>query len=494
MKQRKKRMSVQKRMLLASGSILMLVLTFFIIKYASGLSKPGSHAVAGSVDSVSDVPANQAEVTTKPEEESKVPAATATPIPRAEFVTEYAHIGEMNETHAYMDGVAYALRYPLYEDASAAVAAGQAAEAIRAEKLEALAKKEGAKKLLLIDYEDGETAGLISILFYIETEIDGIVEKETVTWLYNKKKGEAAGTETLFADAAYRYLAECVNTETEEEINTSGTENAEKELFTGTREEFPAYVLTAEGVKFYYTRREEWKSILVPYFELHTYMAVTENGSVVAERIRKLDADKPMIALTFDDGPHYQQTPRLLEILEENNARATFFVLGDRVLWGESNKNALRLIYETGNEVASHTYSHARLASLSEEKVQEEITKTRDAIYSVIGEYPTLVRPPYGSYNDTVKKYAYAPLITWNLDSEDWLSRDTEKVVEQVLKEAEDGKIVLMHDIHYFTVDAVEILLPELAARGYQVVTVQELFYYKGVAPENGIVYHSSYN
>lgn len=501
MKQRKKRMSVQKRVLMASSSVLMLVLTFFIIKYATGLSKPGNHAVAGSVDAVSDALYTPTATITPEETVQPTATTTPTPVPRAEFETEYAHMGQRNETHAYMDGVAYALRYPLYADEAAAAAVGQAAEAIRAEKMEALAKREGTKKQLLIDYEDGETVGLISVLFYIETEVDGVTETETVTWLYNKKKGEAEKVEALFADTAYVYLAECVNAteekmevSMEEETKASLEETLEKEQFTGTREEFPAYVLTAEGVKFYYTKKGECRSILVPYLEVHTYMAVTENGTVVAERIRKLDADKPMIALTFDDGPHYQQTPRLLEILEKNNARATFFVLGDRVLWGESNENALRLIYETGNEVASHTYSHSDLATLSEEKVQAEITKTREAIYSVIGEYPTLVRPPYGSYNDTVKRYAYAPLITWNLDSKDWYSRDTQKVVEQVLKEAGDGKIVLMHDIHYFTVDAAEILIPELIARGYQIVTVQEMFYYKGIALENGTVYHSSYN
>lgn len=506
MKQRKKGMSALKRTLLASCCVLMLVLTFFIIKYATGLSKPVTYAVADSVDAVAGVLEDSVTPTPETDTENKVaptdvPAVTVapTPVPQAEFVTEYAHMGQMSESFAYTEGVAYGVRYPVYEEESVTTAVSQTVhDEILTEALAELLKEGGIERKLLIDYEDGETNGLLSVLFYIETEVDGVKATKTKQWLFNKKKGETVDGATLFADAAYVYLAERVNMaeqETEEEMpEASEEEVSETEPLAGTREVFSEYVLTAEGVKFYYKQNGERKSILVPYIEVHTYMAVTENGTVVAERIRELDPDKPMIALTFDDGPHYQQTPRLLEMLEANNARATFFVLGDRVLWGESNKNALKLIYETGNEVASHTYAHKDLKTLTEEGVMAEITKTRDVIYSVIGEYPTLVRPPYGSYNDTVKKYAYAPLITWNLDSKDWDSRNTEKIVEQVLSEARDGRIVLMHDIHWFTVDAAEILIPELIAQGYQIVTVQELFYYKGVEPVNGTVYHSSYN
>ena len=103
------------------------------------------------------------------------------------------------------------------------------------------------------------------------------------------------------------------------------------------------------------------------------------------------------------------------------------------------------------------------------------------------------MRPPYGSYNDTVKQYANAPLVTWNVDSEDWKSRDADTIVAHVLEEARDGRIVLMHDIHTFSVEAAERLIPELMERGYQIVTLRELFYYKGVELENGKVYHGAY-
>lgn len=506
MKRKKKRLSTLVRVLLCSWCVLGLVLAFFVIDWAMNLQGPEELAGSGSVDTLAKVtgeadPTRPVTPTEVPE--ATAPAATTVPMPKAEFVTEYAHMGEAVERYGYMDKVTYGLRYPHREDAAEESEADRIVQELLSEKLAEFSKDAGELGILLIDYEDGETTGLYSVLFYVEWEIDGVKETETRLWLYNKKKGETVDGTELFADRAYTYVAQQVNRLLAEEA-TSGTSEEgidNKTLvqksegpFSGTREEFAEYVLTADGAKFYYETDGKRQSIVIPYIALHTYMAVTENGTVVADSIRELDPDKPMIALTFDDGPNDKQTPRLLEILEKNNARATFFVLGDRVLWGPANKNTLKMVYESGNEVASHTYSHKKLKELSVEGITEEIVKARDAVYSVIGEYPTLIRPPYGGYNDLVKEYSYAPLITWNLDSEDWKSRDAQKVVDQVLKEARDGNIVLMHDIHWFTVDAAEVLIPALMERGYQIVTVQELFHYKNVELENGRVYHSSYN
>ena len=243
----------------------------------------------------------------------------------------------------------------------------------------------------------------------------------------------------------------------------------------------------------YYENNGAEETITVPYVELHTYMAVTVNGTVVADTIRDLDPDAKMVALTFDDGPHYINTPRLLKILEENDARATFFLLGERSVSTQANKDTVGMIAASGNEIASHTYSHKQLTTISKDKVIEEITKTRETLFELTGEYPTYVRPPYGSYNDTVKKYCFTPLITWNLDSEDWKSRDTATIVAHVMDEMKDRRIVLMHDIHTFTIEAAEQLIPLLKAEGYEIVTLTEMFYYKGVELENGGVYHNGY-
>lgn len=475
-----------KRVLLASSCVLMLVLTFFIIEQISRLSDADAYAYAnaGNVDDVADAWREQVPEATKAPEKvepslmpTEQPTPLPTPLPTVTFTTQYAHTGEMKELYAYGQGVAYGLRYPVYEDNAMQAAVQSAAEALLTKELESFAGCEGTECKLLIDYEDGEAGQLQSVLFRIERETDDGKEYTAIPWVYNKKKGEVVDAETLFADRAYIYIAEQVS---------NG--------ITGSRENFVSYLLTADGAKFFYEMDGEEGSVIVSYLELHTYMAVTINGNVVADSIRELDPDKPMIAFTFDDGPHYQQTPRLLEILEKNDARATFFVLGDRAFWDESNKRAVKMVSDSGNEVASHTYSHKDLATLSLEKLTEEIVKARDNICALTGEYPTFVRPPYGSYDDEVKAYSYAPLITWNLDSKDWSFRNKDQIVEQVLAEAGDGKIILMHDIYEFTVSAVEVLLPKLIEEGYQIVTVRELFYYKDVELENGKVYHSSYN
>ena len=437
-------------------------------------------------------------------------APTPTPVPpQAKFEKEYPHLGMMTEFYAYTEGVAYGFRYPCYdantpEGAVVANAVADGAHQLMAEKVTELAKEEGSEKFLLIDYEDGETAGLYSVLFYIEKEVDGVKTTETSCWVYNKKKGETVDSENLFGDRAYLYVAQQVNALLEEKADASENQGeamdgmagevTEEYKFTGTEEEFPAYLLTADGVKFYYDGDSPEGFVVIPYIAVHTYMAVTENGTVRADAIRELDPDKPMIALTFDDGPHYQQTPRLLEMLEQYNVKSTFFVLGDRSHFTESNKKTVTLVAEAGHEIASHTYSHKDLKTLSKEGITDEVVKARNNIYALTGEYPTYIRPPYGGYNDLVKEYAYAPLINWDLDSKDWSFRNVDQIVEHVLKEVENRNIILMHDIHWFTVDAVERLLPELAARGYQFVTVSELFYYNEVEAVNGKVYYGGYD
>lgn len=513
MKQKKKKMSTLTRVLLCSWCVFGLVLAYFIIDWALGLSKPTGSGEPGNVDVFADITAGVDPTSSVIPDVTRPVDPTSTPVtvPQAEFVKEYTHTGEALERYGYLEEVSYGLRYPRCDESVLETTVHEAVNELLTASIDELSKEDGERRTLLIDYEDGETAGLYSVLFYIEKEIDGVSTIETSLWLYNKKKGEpVAEPQQLFADRAYAYVAQQVNLLLAEEdmakepAGDSQASDADTEdvqppkkpdgLFTGTREEFSEYVLTAEGAKFYYEADGTRQSIVLPYIALHTYMAVTENGTVVAEGIRDLDPEKPMIALTFDDGPHYEQTPRLLEILDRYDVKSTFFVLGERTLWGPSNEKALKMVYDAGHEVASHTHTHKNLKQLSVEDMKAEIVNAREAIYSVIGEYPTLVRPPYGAYNDAVKEYSYAPLITWNLDSKDWDFRNAEKVVDHVLAEAGDGKIVLMHDIHWFTVDAVEVLIPELQNRGYQIVTVQELFYYKNVELENGRVYHSSYN
>lgn len=210
------------------------------------------------------------------------------------------------------------------------------------------------------------------------------------------------------------------------------------------------------------------------------------------ERIRTdLDPDKPMIALTFDDGPYPAAGEKILKTLKKYNARATFFVVGNRV---PSYHEFLTRVYEQGNEIASHTYSHQLLSKLKPKQIRSEIRKANKIIKQYTGEKPTILRPPYGATNSAVKKVAKEEgmaMICWNVDSEDWSSRDARKIQKKVnAKTVSDGDIILMHELYGSTAKAIKEIVPKMTKKGYQFVTIDELFYYKGDEKKAGQIYY----
>ncbi len=204
---------------------------------------------------------------------------------------------------------------------------------------------------------------------------------------------------------------------------------------------------------------------------------------------RIVDPSRKMVAITLDDGPHGTNTQKILDILDAHSARATFFMLGQNVV---NNEGVVKDVYSRGNEIGIHTWSHPQLTSLSESSIKSQVEQTSDAIYNVTGYRPTLVRPPYGSFNkvvkDTLKDYS---LILWNIDSLDWKSRDENQIVPLVMNDVQDGDIILLHDIHSTTVPAVDKIVSELDKKGYQMVTVSELIEAKGYNRETTQVFYS---
>lgn len=202
--------------------------------------------------------------------------------------------------------------------------------------------------------------------------------------------------------------------------------------------------------------------------------------------IRKdLDASKPMIAFTFDDGPYAKVTRRILKALNKSNGRATFFVVGNRV---PEFSETLALQYEQGNQIGSHTFDHKDLSKMKAKKIKWEINKTNQKVSKVIGCNTTALRPPYGNVSDTMRKTIKTPMYYWSIDSEDWKSRNANSIVKRC-KDAKDGDIILMHDLYPTTADAVERLAPYFVKKGFQLVTLDEMFYYKHKDAEPGNVY-----
>ena len=180
---------------------------------------------------------------------------------------------------------------------------------------------------------------------------------------------------------------------------------------------------------------------------------------------------KKSIALTFDDGPS-SFTNRLLDCLEKNNAKATFFMTGTEIA---SFPDEVKRMKKLGCELGNHTYDHTELTTLSFDEISSEVDKVNEQLINLTGEGASVVRPPYGSVNDTVRSAINLPLILWSIDTLDWKTLNAESTVEEVMNNVKDGSVILMHDIFSTSVDAAEILIPQLIEKGYQLVTVHEL-------------------
>ena len=202
-----------------------------------------------------------------------------------------------------------------------------------------------------------------------------------------------------------------------------------------------------------------------------------EDGSYNAEKKR------PLIALTFDDGPG-QYTDKLLDCLEENNAHATFFMLGQLV--GQYPDEVKRMV-ELGCEIGNHSWDHQDMLNLSIEDVVKEFGDTDQALIDACGQDSTVIRPPYGDCNDEIISAVGKPFILWSIDSLDWKYLDADLDYNGIMNDSNlgDGAVILMHDIHGPSVDAALRLIPDLIAQGYKLVTVSEMAEAKNVTLQN---------
>lgn len=199
---------------------------------------------------------------------------------------------------------------------------------------------------------------------------------------------------------------------------------------------------------------------------------------------RYLDPSKPMIALTFDDGPYAPVGNRIMDCLEQYNGRSTFFVVGNRV---STYTSEMQRMQNSGHEPANHTYEHKYLTKLGAAEIRSQIDRCNQAVAAATGVSPTLVRLPGGLKNNTVVANVNAPIIMWNIDTLDWKTRNAGKTVAAVVGKVQDGDIVLMHELYGPTADAVEAMVPVLAEQGYQFVTVSELAQFRGGVAAGGI-------
>lgn len=238
---------------------------------------------------------------------------------------------------------------------------------------------------------------------------------------------------------------------------------------------------TINGKKYYFSPKNG-KMVTGKKTISHYLCYFSEKGVL----LRKIDKNKKMVALTYDDGPSIY-TPRILKTLKENNSVATFFVVGNRVpMYSDTVKKA----YGMGCEIGNHTYEHKILTRADAAGIRNQVSRTNVAVKKITGTDPIVMRPPGGAVNNMVKSQTGMPMILWSIDTLDWRTRNAASTKTAVLDHVKDGDIVLMHDLYEATANASTTIIPTLVERGYQLVTVSELAECRG-GMKDGCLYYS---
>ncbi len=198
-----------------------------------------------------------------------------------------------------------------------------------------------------------------------------------------------------------------------------------------------------------------------------------------------LDPSIPTVALSFDDGPN-KNTAEIIEVLKKYDVNATFFVLGMQM---EYYPDILKDMYASGFEIGNHTYNHKYLTRISFSDVEYQLNKTNEIYNSLTGDDLELLRPTYGVYNSELLSRVDYTFVNWSVDSNDWRYKNASKTTQTILNSAEDGDVILLHDIQGSTADAMEDIVVGLLDKGFQIVSISELAKLKGVELETNKLY-----
>lgn len=223
-----------------------------------------------------------------------------------------------------------------------------------------------------------------------------------------------------------------------------------------------------------------WAFLLLLHFPLQIHCADNIPSTIYAfpeNPPGEINNSKPKyIALTFDDGPHKVLTPRLLDGLKDLGAKVTFFVMGIKV---DLHPNILKRAMAEGHEVANHAWNHPVLSKLPWEEVHRQLTVTSDILFNMTNVRPKVMRPPYGNTNRRLNARIYSethmPAIMWSLDTQDWQRPGVDAIVDRIMKKSTSGTVILCHDIHPDTIQAVLKVVPEMQKKGFVFKTVSEM-------------------
>lgn len=250
-------------------------------------------------------------------------------------------------------------------------------------------------------------------------------------------------------------------------------------------EEFPRsalFTLTEEDLMLYFNPATIAPSscgvlkIAIPLSSIDsklTFPATTKTqfSPLLPSVKRSIDPNKPVLAFTFDDGPS-KYTDSILNLFSQYDGCATFFVLGNKV---EAHAETMQKMARLGHEIGNHSYNHQWMSRMSAAEFKEQIDATQQVIFKTTGVLPTRIRPTYGSLSEQIKKNTNLTISLWNIDPKDWKYKDAKTIANRILTKVQDEKVILLHDTHERTVEALKTVLSKLKEAGFQFVTLSEL-------------------
>lgn len=223
------------------------------------------------------------------------------------------------------------------------------------------------------------------------------------------------------------------------------------------------FLFDEEGLSIYYVSNNVEK-MKIEYADLIGIVndAIYANSNIESAKY---------IAFTFDDGPSFR-TNDLLDLLKVEDVKVTFFVLGSRV---SEKPDVLKRIYDEGHLIGNHTYNHLNLKRVQDDVVLKEINETNELIKSLTGYKPKYLRPPYGNLKKKMLDKTGMEVVLWDIDTLDWKYRNKERVYQNIVDNAHDGAIILLHDLYQSSIDGALMAIKELKNQGYKMVTVEEM-------------------
>ncbi len=323
---------------------------------------------------------------------------------------------------------------------------------------------------------------LVSVVFDISEReaFDTEYENRYVTYNFDLKNEKQISLNDLFKGRYLNYISSYIENEL---INKEGLDYEKLRLALYPSEEnFSNFLLKDDRILFYFDKYSSVGMDLcveIPYEDISEYI----KRGYLESKVKKedylydnisgpIDDRVPTVVLTFDDGPS-KNTDDVVDILRKYNAVATFFMVGYRLDTVEDD--VLKNLLEEGSTINSHSYDHTSFTKLSGSKIQKQVEDTANLIYEKTGYNIRFVRPPYGSYNDKVKQNCEYPLVNWSVDPRDWDTSDPDVVYENVMSVVEDGDVILLHETHDSTIEALPKILEKLNEMGYQTVTMEEM-------------------